>query len=736
MKYANVIVNISHENLDKVYAYAVPEEWRDKVGIGSQVIIPFGKGNRQTKGFVLELSEEPDFDLDKIKPITQVLEDGMVLESHFIQLAAWIREQYGGTMNAALRTVLPVKTKLKDKEQKYLHLAVSRERLSVYLEECHKKNYKARVRLGEILLDTPDLKMAEAVQVYKVSRDAIKKFEELGLLQISSQVVRRNPVETHLVAEKKIVLTKAQEEAVGYVWNNYQNSYHKPVLLHGITGSGKTEVYMELIERMEKLGKQSIVLIPEIALTTTMVTRYYQRFGDRMSVLHSKLSLGERSDQYQRAQNGEITVMLGPRSALFTPFSNLGLIIIDEEHEPTYKNETQPRYHAREVAIERAKMCGGMVVLGSATPSVETYYKSQTGQYGYVELQERIGESRLPLVYVVDLRKEMRQGNRSIFSRELQAAMEQALQEKKQILLFLNRRGYAGFVSCRACGEVLMCPHCDVSMTVHNQNVLQCHYCGYTIPMPHTCPKCGSKYIAGFGIGTQKVEAFARAAFPQAKIWRMDRDTTCKKGAYEKILENFQQGNGDILIGTQMIAKGHDFPNVTVVGALAADLSLFDGQYQSAERTFQLLSQVAGRAGRRKQQGSVWIQTYKPDHYSILAAQNHDYQAFYQEEIAYRKLMAYPPFGSILTIVLHCGREDLLQMAGELLAGVARKQAGEIFTVMGPANASIYKVKDVYRKVVYVKANEKEQLIKMKNLLEEYIRFSQYFRQIMVYYDM
>lgn len=734
MIYASVIVNISHENLDKTYEYAIPKEWEADAVIGAQVLIPFGAGNRQIKGFILGLSDEPEFDPAKIKPICRVITEGMVLESHFIKLAAWIREQYGSTMNDALRAVLPVKKVVKEQEKKYIHLAVERQKLFLYMEECERKHYKARLRLLTALEEQPVITYQEAVQEWKTGRDAIRKMEDMGIITISRERTYRNPVKETVREERRVCLTPRQQEIAEEIIQDYQNGERNVSFIHGVTGSGKTEVYMAVMEQVIASGKQVIFLIPEIALTVQMVERFYQRFGSQVSVLHSRLSDGERYDQYTRAKQGKIDIMIGPRSALFTPFENLGMIVMDEEHEPSYKSEAMPKYHAREVAIERARMCDASVILGSATPSMESYYKAKQGEYKLYTLTERVNGNPLPAVSVVDLREELKKRNFSIFSRELKADMENCLKKNQQILLFINRRGYAGFISCRSCGHVRKCPHCEVALTEHNNGKLMCHYCGYEEAKPRVCPVCGSQYIASFGTGTQKVEEYARKEFPNARILRMDKDTTARKGAYEKIIKAFENHEADILIGTQMIVKGHDFGNVTLVGALAADLSLYANDYCSAERTFQLLSQAAGRAGRRQIQGKMVIQTYNPEHYSIEMAKEQDYEGFYQKELLYRQMLQYPPVGQLLAILLSSKEEKKTKQAADLLAGAAKEHIEE-GSVMGPAKAYLFRLNDCFRQVIYVKADTKETLIEDKNFLEGFIHYSQYFKQVNVYFD-
>ena len=437
--------------------------------------------------------------------------------------------------------------------------------------------------------------------------------------------------------------------AVKQIFREWKEQEPRPVLLFGVTGSGKTQVYMRLIQQVIQEGKQAIVLIPEIALTYQTVRRFYAMFGDKVSVLNSKLSQGERYDQFKRAKRGEVQVMVGPRSALFTSFSNLGLIVIDEEHESTYKSENTPRYHARETAIQRARMEHANVVMGSATPSLSAYSRAES-EVSSGEIECRYEERPLPQVSIVDLREELKKGNRSVLSTELKASLSETLRKKEQAMLFLNRRGYAGFVSCRACGHVMKCPHCDVSLSEHNGRRLICHYCGYETVKPQVCPSCGSPHIGGFKAGTQQIEKVLEKDFPEARVLRMDFDTTRTKDSYEKD-GSFSRHEADILVGTQMIVKGHDFPDVTLVGVIAADLSLNMDDYHCGERTFQLLTQAVGRAGRGVKPGHAVIQTYQPEHYSIRAAATQDYAEFYKEEMGYRLLMDYPPAAHIMTIL-------------------------------------------------------------------------------------
>ncbi len=511
----------------------------------------------------------------------------------------------------------------------------------------------------------------------------------------------------------------------------------RPSLIHGVTGSGKTAVYLELIGKVLEQGREAIVLIPEIALTFQTALRFYKRFGDQVSIINSRLSAGERYDQFERAKRGEVKVMIGPRSALFTPFRNLGMIVIDEEHEASYKSETAPRYHARETAVERARMADAIVVLGSATPSVESYDNAQNGTYCLYKLKQRIFGQTLPSVEIVDLRRELKEGNRSILSRKLRQLMEERLNKGQQIMLFLNRRGYAGFVSCRACGHVLKCPHCDVSLSLHTGGRMICHYCGYEEQAEKACPSCGSPYIGAFRAGTQQVAEVVQREFPKARVLRMDMDTTKNKDGHEKILEAFSEGRADVLVGTQMIVKGHDFPAVTLVGVLAADLSLYTSDYRASERTFQLLTQSAGRAGRGREEGTAVIQTYSPGHYSIETAAAQDYELFFEKELAYRRLMEYPPTAYLLAVYLSHGEKEALEERAGSLKEILGKLAGEkAVQIIGPADAYVAKVKDIYRKVVYLKGRELKELTKLKGELEAVVQQREELQQLNIQFDM
>ena len=737
MIFADIIIDISSEKLDRSFQYRVPEELEKEIKVGMVVSIPFGNGNQLRKGYVTDLTREPKVAPARLKNICGISSAEETTESRLIALAAWMRENYGSTMIQALKTVLPIQEKMKAKEKRYLCLKISREEAEKLLEELEKTRFKARTRLLRELLKKPRLDVSYASKELGATTSVVKKMTEQGIISIEYEEILRNSLDTEkLRLEEELPLTPEQETAVREILREWEKETPRPVLIEGVTGSGKTQVYMKLIETVLDQGQQAIILIPEIALTYQTVRRFYARFGEKVSVINSRQSQGERYDQFKRARRGEVQVMVGPRSALFTPFANLGLIVIDEEHESSYKSENSPRYHARETAVERARLEHARVVLGSATPSLETYHKAMEGTYGLVKLQSRYQDRPMPQVSVVDLREELKAGNRSVLSRKLKEAMKDRLEKREQIILFLNRRGYAGFVSCRSCGQVMKCPHCDVSLSEHNNGRLLCHYCGYETVKPQACPVCGSPYIGGFKAGTQQIEKVVKEAFPGVRTLRMDFDTTRTKGSYEKILSAFASHEADVLIGTQMIVKGHDFPDVTLVGIVAADLSLNAEDYRCSERTFQLLCQAVGRGGRGNKPGEAVIQTYHPDHYSIQAAAVQDYEAFYQEEMSYRMLLDYPPASHMMAVLGSCPEEELLVQAMHYLElYIHRVYKEKDLHVIGPAYASVGKVKDIYRQVIYLKHEKQETLVRIKDQLEKYIEINSGFRKLYIQFD-
>ncbi len=744
MLYAQVIVDISQEALDHTFSYIVPDELTGTVFTGAVVRIPFGRGDRERKGYIVSLSDTCTLPPHALKAIRGICTQENTSDGRLIALAAWMKETYGSTMFQALRTVLPVRERVERKEERVLVRRTDPDRLRARLEELASPRYRARARVVQALVEQEAIPYGTAVRELGMTPGVLAYLTGNGLAEVRAQDTLRDPPGSDLPGgdEGRDVpgLTDIQQHALDEILEEYgmsgQGGRRRPVLLQGVTGSGKTLVYMEVIERVLAAGRQVIVLIPEIALTYQTVRRFYARFGDRVSVLNSRLSRGERYEQFRRARDGRVSVMVGPRSALFTPFPDLGLIIIDEEHETTYKSEQTPRYHARETAVHRASMENALILLGSATPSLEAYSRAMDGEYRLVRLDARYGTGTLAAVQIVDMREEFKTGNRSILSQTLQRDLEDCVDQGNQAMLFLNRRGYAAFVSCRNCGEVIKCPHCDVALSEHNNGRMICHYCGYEIPRLTACPVCGSPHIGGFKAGTQQVEKTVQTLLPQSRILRMDYDTTRTKGSYEKILSAFARHEADILIGTQMIVKGHDFPDVTLVSALAADLSLGADGFRGAERTYQLLAQAAGRAGRGTKPGKALFQTYHPEHYSIRAAALQDYESFYKEEMSFRSLMDYPPAAHLMAVLGSAADQDRLTLAMRCLRMFIEKlHPPASLHVIGPAPAAVEKVRDTYHRVLYLKHAQLFALDALRERLDRYIAMNEGFQEITIQYD-
>ncbi|MCR4716300.1 MAG: primosomal protein N' [Lachnospiraceae bacterium] len=724
MAYAEIIIDISTTALDRIFTYEIPEALAGDIEIGTSVKVPFGRGNSLRTGYVIRIKDEAGYDLSKIKAISEVVCDSSLVEGQLLRLAYWMKENYGSTYIQALMTVLPMKAKIGEKMLTYLHLNISLEDAKKELEICEAKHYKAKARLIKALIESGTMAKTSASKELNVSAATIKSLINSGTIIETAERKLRNPKTGKEGALPNYPLNEEQKAAFDIFDKDYKAGIRETYLLFGVTGAGKTEVYLSMIEEVIKEGKEAIVLIPEIALTYQTVRRFANRFGDLVTVIHSRLSAGEKYDQFERAKKGEVKVVIGPRSALFTPFSNLGLIVIDEEHENSYKSEQAPRYHARETAIYRAKLADASVVLGSATPSVESYERALNGEYKLLTLKNRVSDAKLPVVSVVDLREELKAKNFTMFSRELQKDLRATLDRGEQSMLFINRRGMAGFVSCIDCGHVIKCPHCDVSLKLHGDNLMICHYCGYKMIKPSICPECSSKHIKAFGTGTEKVCEALKKLVPDARILRMDADTTKDKEGHERILEEFASGDADILVGTQMIVKGHDFPKVTLVSALAADLSLFEQDFRSAEKTFDLLTQAAGRAGRGSLKGKMIIQTRHPDAYAIACASKQDYIGFYNQEIAFRRLADYPPKSHMLAVMMQsASHEELLSYSEKLKHFLDEyiKDFTKLPKIIGPAEAYVYKVKDIYRRVIYVKYADYQALIDIKNCVERLV---------------
>lgn len=600
------------------------------------------------------------------------------------------------------------------KEKRYIFLTDKEELLTAVREKAAKdKRLAGQMRVLSVLQEGKSLSVEELKERASVTDSPIHTLLQKGVLAEQRREEKRDVFQLEDFAPTQpFYPTPEQAQALALLREEMKKEEKRPVLLHGVTGSGKTEIYMQLIQDAIGEGKQAIVLVPEISLTPQIMERFISRFGKRVSVTHSRLSLGERLDQWRKARDGEISIIIGPRSALFMPFSNLGVIVMDECHESSYISDVTPKYHTREVARKLSELTGALLVMGSATPDIDSYHRAVTGEFLLLQLKERTKGSRLPEVFVTDMRKELEEGNRSAFGLPLQQAIRENLEKGQQTMLFLNRRGYSTFVSCRKCGEALTCPSCNVSYTYHaSEKALVCHYCGKEIPVPKTCPSCGSHYIRYFGTGTQKIEEETKRIFPEARVLRMDADTTTGKNGHARILELFGKGKADILIGTQMIAKGHDFPNVTLVGILAADLSLNLGTYRAAENCFQLITQAAGRAGRGELPGKVFIQTYQPENHAIRMAAAQDYEGFYQEEILLRQAMEYPPFSHIFSVLITGEMEREVVLAAQRLGAFMNhyaERAGCI--VVGPAPAPLPKFRGEFRWQIFAKGTDAERL--------------------------
>ncbi|MBF2672166.1 primosomal protein N' [Listeria seeligeri] len=749
---AKVIVDVPAMQVDRPFDYFIPEDLEELIRPGMRVSVPFG--NRKIQGFVTELGETEEN--PKLKGIDGVMDLAPVLNEELMELGDWLAEDtlsfrvsaYQAMLPAVLRAkyekyflrldeenteleqlfegyetldwkvaearnllkslgkwvregsvevVYQVKNKTTNKKIRMINCLKSPHELMELIENMA-KNAKAQTRVLAFfqMFEGTEISAAELKKQAETSEATIKKLAEQGIISIQEKIVSRDPYKHHHFekSEALTLLTDQQTACEKIIEAKKQETF----LIHGVTGSGKTEIYLQTIEAKLKEGKEAIVLVPEISLTPQMVERFKSRFGSEVAVLHSALSSGEKYDEWRKIERKEARVVVGARSAVFAPFENLGIIIIDEEHEASYKQEDNPRYHARDVAIWRAMKYQCPVVLGSATPSLESFARAKKGVYTLIELPSRVNDRAMPEVSVVDMREELRKENRTEFSTELLEKIKDRIAKKEQTVLMLNRRGYSSFVMCRDCGYVVECPNCDISQTYHQaSNKMKCHYCGHEEPVPQKCPSCEGEHIRYFGTGTQKVEESLTKLIPEARVIRMDVDTTRTKGAHEKLLRSFRNHEADILLGTQMIAKGLDFPDITLVGVLNADTMLHLPDFRASERTFQLLTQVSGRAGRHERTGEVVVQSYNPEHYSIEFAKKHDFIGFYHHEMQLRKMGAYPPFYYLTMINVSDENEMKAIRTIQEMANFLRGKLGPEAVILGPVPSTIARIKNKYR---------------------------------------
>ncbi|MBE5663160.1 primosomal protein N' [Staphylococcus sp. SS60] len=778
---AKVIVDVASKSVDYKFDYLIPERLVSVIQPGIRVVVPFGP--RTIQGYVMEVTTQPDSQLDisKLKSIIEVKDIKPELTPELIALSEWMSTTHVIKRISMLEVMLPsaIKAKYKkafmlkddteltseiverfDKNGFYFYKDAQKnndiatlmsllqsgiiEEKTILSQNVTKKTKRAVRIIDGFNTDEVLAKLEKVIKQYDLyaflteeqhktiflsdiedmgfSKSSLDGLVKKGYVEKYDAIVERDPFKDRVFEqESKRQLTTDQQRAYAAINEKIVNQEQATFLLHGVTGSGKTEVYLQTIEDVLNQGKQAMMLVPEIALTPQMVLRFKRRFGDDVAVLHSGLSNGERYDEWQKIRDGRAQVSVGARSSVFAPFKNLGLIIIDEEHESTYKQEDYPRYHAREIAQWRSEYHHCPVILGSATPCLESYARAEKGVYHLLSLPNRVNQQALPDIDIVDMRTELSEGNRSMFSKDLREAIQLRLDRQEQVVLFLNRRGYASFMLCRDCGYVPQCPNCDISLTYHKTtDLLKCHYCGYQETPPNRCPNCESEHIRQVGTGTQKVEELLQQEFEGARIIRMDVDTTSKKGAHEKLLTEFEKGNGDILLGTQMIAKGLDYPNITLVGVLNADTMLNLPDFRASERTYQLLTQVAGRAGRHEKAGQVIIQTYNPDHYSILDVQKNDYLTFYHQEMEYRKLGKYPPYYYLINFTISHKEMKKVMEASQHVHKILLQHLTEKALVLGPSPAALARINNEFRFQILVKYKSEPGLLQAIQFLDDY----------------
>ena len=720
---AQVIINSNVKNLNRIFDYNVPSEMQGTICAGDRVLVPFGNKKTYEEGFVVGLKENTQY---KVKDIAKI-QEGIKLTEENIDLAKLMARRYFCNISDCIKLMLPpgtlnknIDSRVKDKTLNFVYLKKDIEEIEEDIENKIIKSEKQK-RVLNFLIQNEGIQTTELEIITDTTNAVLKALEKKEYIEIIEEKVERNPfLNKDIKPTKKLKLTEEQQNAFNKIDETINNNENKEFLLYGVTGSGKTEIYLQLIEKIIQKNKTAIVLVPEISLTPQMVERFIARFGqEKIAVLHSKLSIGERYDQWNKIKNGECKIVIGARSAIFAPIQNLGLLIIDEEHDSSYKSETNPRYNAKELAGYMAKKNNIPLVLGSATPDISTYYKAENNKIEMLKLTKRANKSNLPKVDVIDLREELANGNRSILSRKLYEEIEKNLKDKKQTILFLNRRGYSTFVMCRDCGYTVKCKNCNITMTYHiKTNKLKCHYCGHEEKNLTECPECHSKNIKYFGTGTQRLEEDINKIFPEATTIRMDIDTVTRKNSHEEILNKFKNDNIDILIGTQMVVKGHHFPNVTLVGVIAADSSLYIEDYRANERTFQILTQVAGRAGREKLPGRVIIQTYNPDNFAIECSKKQNYDEFYETEIELRKQLKYPPFCDIISIGLTDTDNNKIKNVSErLYNNISRTIKNEKidFNIYKPLPCPIDKIKNKYRWRIILKGKLNNKIIDIIN---------------------
>ena len=705
-----VIINSSAKKLNRTFDYNIPKEYQDIVSVGTKVLVPFGKMKSLEEAHVIKIKEKSQFEIKDIAKVETGLTDKQ------IELANWIANRYFCNISECIKLMQTpgtrtknINNRIKDKKINVVYLKKEFENIAFEIETGIIKSEKQQ-RILKFVKDNEGCTVADIENFTDCSRAIVNTLVKNGYLEISEIKIERNPlINKNIKQNEKLQLTEEQEKAFKKVKNSIDEHRFEEFLLFGVTGSGKTEVYLQLIQEVLEKNKTAIVLVPEISLTPQMLDRFIARFGkEQIAVLHSKLSVGERHDEWERIKEGKAKIIIGARSAIFAPVNDLGIIIIDEEHDSSYKSESAPKYNAKEIAKKIANENKIPLLLGSATPDLTTYYQAkEQNKITLLELTKRANNSELPQVEIIDLKQELANGNRSMLSMELYQSIEENLKNKLQTILFLNRRGYSTFIMCRNCGYTVKCKNCDISMTYHSyENKLKCHYCGYEEKLVKICPECGSDKIRYFGTGTQKLEQEIQKQFPQAKTIRMDVDTVSKKNSHEEILNKFKNENIDILIGTQMVVKGHHFPKVTLVGVIAADSSLNIDDYRATERTFQILTQVAGRAGREKLPGKVIIQTYNPDNFSIQEAQQQNYKKFYETEIALRKQLKYPPFCDIIVIGFNSTDEqEIKKVSEEIFLKLEERIDKEQFKIFKPMPSPIDKIQNKYRWRIIIKGN-------------------------------